>query len=235
MRLTAQEIASMLDVSAVQVGDGEKTIRSLVEVAREHRCHLVTSLPAQTKLLRDLLNDDPEIKLGGNVGFPSGGQTTLIKALEARELVDMGCDELDMVIHLAKLMDGKYTEVLEDIRAVITAAEGRLVKVILECHYLTNDQIQKGCDLCIEAKADFVKTGTGWAPSGATLQNIALIKAHVGDAISIKASGGIRELPTLLNMYQCGASRFGISLSAAKSILEQAGNYSSLGESDHTI
>jgi deoxyribose-phosphate aldolase len=96
------------------------------------------------------------------------------------------------------------------------------VKVILECYYLDDDQIRRGCDLAIAAGARYVKTGTGWAPGGATLENIALIKAHVGDAIGIKAAGGIRSLATLLEMYRLGARRFGIGLSAIGKVLEGA-------------
>jgi deoxyribose-phosphate aldolase len=99
-------------------------------------------------------------------------------------------------------------------------AGARPLKVILECHYLTDDQIRHGCDLAIECGAAYVKTGTGWAPTGATLQNVALIKAYVGERIGIKASGGIRDLETLLAMYRLGARRFGISYRSGRKILE---------------
>ena len=95
------------------------------------------------------------------------------------------------------------------------------VKVILECHYLSDDEIRRACELCIEAGAAFVKTSTGWAPTGATLENIALIKSCVGDAIVIKASGGIRGFETLKGMYRRGARRFGIGLRTAAPIFEQ--------------
>jgi deoxyribose-phosphate aldolase len=128
----------------------------------------------------------------------------------------MGCNEIDMVINIAWLISGRDDYVLQDILGVVDIAKeivpGTLVKVILECYHLSADQIHRGCDLCIEAGADFVKTGTGWAPSGATLENIALIKAHVGSAIAIKAAGGIRNKETLLEMHRLGAIRFGIGL-----------------------
>jgi len=132
----------------------------------------------------------------------------------------MGCDELDMVINLGLLRSGQYQRVLDDIRGVVEVANGVPVKVILECHYLTDAEIRKGCELCIQAGAAFVKTGTGWAPTGATLENVALIKACVGDAIGIKASGGIRGLETLTEMYRRGARRFGIGLRSAPRIFE---------------
>jgi deoxyribose-phosphate aldolase len=109
--------------------------------------------------------------------------------------------------------------VYQEIAAVLMASDGRPVKVILECHYLNDNQIRVGCDLAIKAGAAFVKTGTGWAPTGATLENIALIKNHVGNAIQIKASGGIRSLETIQAMHHLGATRFGISVGHASRIL----------------
>jgi deoxyribose-phosphate aldolase len=220
MTLTDIEIAQMIDLSAVRADDDEQSIQALVAAACKYHCHLVTILPSHTllvkALLRDAGQDGSSILVGGNVGFPSGGQSTRIKAAETRELVHMGCEEIDMVINIAWLISGREDYVLQDILGVVDIAKeivpGTLVKVILECHHLNADQIRRGCDLCIEAGADFVKTGTGWAPTGATLENIALIKAHVGNTIAIKASGGIRDKETLLEMRRLGAERFGIGL-----------------------
>ncbi len=221
------EIAQMIDLSAVRANDDETSIRALVAAACKYHCYLVTILPSQTLLVKTLLQkevpDGPRIAIGGNVGFPSGGQTTRIKAAETRELVHLGCNEIDMVINIAWLLSGRDDYVLQDILAVVDIAKetvpGTLVKVILECHYLNADQIRRGCDLCIEAGADFVKTGTGWTPTGATLENIALIKSHVGNAIGIKASGGIRNKETILEMYRLGATRFGIGMRWVDNIL----------------
>jgi deoxyribose-phosphate aldolase len=104
---------------------------------------------------------------------------------------------------------------------VVGVAGDAPVKVILECHYLSDDQIRAGCELCIQAGASFVKTSTGWAPTGATLENLALIKSCVGDAIAIKAAGGIRSLDMVMEMYRLGARRFGIGLSSAIRIFEE--------------
>ncbi len=230
MQLTSFDIAQKIDLSAVRAEDGETSIRGLVAAARKYRCHLVTILPSQTILVKTLLqketSDGLHIAIGGNVGFPSGGQSTRIKAAETRELVHLGCDEIDMVINIAWLLSGRDDYVLQDILGVVDTAKeivpGTLVKVILECHYLTPDLIRRGCDLCIEAGADFVKTGTGWTPTGATLDNISLIKAHVGNSIQIKASGGIRDRHTLLEMHRLGATRFGIGLSWVDAIFSGA-------------
>jgi deoxyribose-phosphate aldolase len=227
MSLSNYEIAQRIDLSAVRANDDEQSIRALVATARKYHCYLVTVLPSQillvTALLRDAGAEGSSIAIGGNVGFPSGGQSTRIKAAETRELIHLGCNEIDMVINIAWLLSGRDDYVLQDILGVVDTAKeivpGTLVKVILECHHLNPDQIRLGCDLCIEAGADFVKTGTGWAPTGATLENIALIKAHVGNAIAIKASGGIRNKEMLLEMYRLGATRFGIGLRWVDKIL----------------
>jgi len=228
MKLTVHDIAQMIDLSAVRMDDGDQSVRTLVDSARIYQCHLVTTLPNQTLLAIELLcqahevyPQAPEIGISGNVGFPSGGQTTAIKVAEAQEFLGMGCTELDMVINLPGLISGRYSDTLEDIRAVVEIAGGIPVKVILECHYLSDILIRDACDLCIQAGAAFVKTGTGWAPTGATLENIALIKTHVGEAIGIKASGGIRQLGTLLEMYRLGARRFGIGVRWAGDILAE--------------
>jgi len=214
------EVLKQIDLSAVRAESDDRTVHELVEAARQYQVHLVTVLPSQTRLARLLLGEGSGIRLGGNVGFPSGGQTTSIKAAEARELVEIGCDELDMVIDLAGLLSDRLEDVREDIAAVVESAKGRPLKVILECHYLDEVQICQACNLAIDAGAAFVKTGTGWAPTGATLANVALIKAHVGNRIGIKAAGGIRDLGTLLQMRRLGASRFGLSLRSGRPILE---------------
>lgn len=211
MDLPLSDITRMIDVSAVRTDSSVEKVTEAVDCARNFGCYLVTVLPYQNFLLAELLQGLETPKKGGNVGFPSGGQTTSIKVLETEELIRLGVNEIDMVVNVAALISGKLNDAGNDIQAVVQAAQGRPVKVILECHYLTEQQIRIGCDLAIHAGAAFVKTGTGWAPTGATLENIALMKRHVGDAIQIKASGGVRGLETIHAMYALGATRFGIS------------------------
>jgi deoxyribose-phosphate aldolase len=221
LTLTPFEIAQMIDLSAVRPDSDDKSVRQLVDCAEKYQVYLVSVLPSQVSLAREYLGDNYSVLVGGNVGFPSGAQTTQTKVNEARELVELGCDELDMVINLPALLSGREQEVWRDIHAVVEAADCRPVKVILECHYLIENQILRACDLAITAGAAFVKTGTGWAPTGATLENILLIKQHVGNDIGIKASGCIRDLDTLLAMFNLGARRFGISLASGRAILEK--------------
>ncbi len=221
MPFTVREVARMVDLSAVRIDTTEAEVRAMVDLAKKYQCICVTTLPCYTPLVRELLVGEGEIHVSGNVSFPSGEATSNMKIAEARDLLHMGCDELDMVINVGMLRSGKYQYVLDDIVGVVNAAKAVPVKVILECHYLSDDEIRKACKLCIEAGAAFVKTGTGWAPTGATLENIALIKSCVGDRIGIKASGGIRDLETLREMYRRGARRFGIGFRAATPIFAQ--------------
>jgi deoxyribose-phosphate aldolase len=220
--LSQLDIAAMIDLSAVRVDSSDEKVQTAVLCARQYNFYLVTVLPSQTKRTKELLSAENSPKLGGNVGFPSGGQTTSIKVQETQELVRLGVDEIDMVMDVAAHLSGRYQDIYRDIASVVEAAGGRPVKVILECHYLNNDQIRTACDQAINAGAAFVKTGTGWAPTGATLENIALIKNHVGDAIQIKASGGVRGLETIHAMYYLGARRFGISARHAAMIFESS-------------
>jgi len=219
MDLTLHEIARMLDLSAVRADTNESEVRAMAEAARRYECACVFALPSFTGLLVELLGDLPQVHVGGTVGFPSGGNTTRMKVAEAQELLALGCSELDMVLNIGMLRSGHDKNVLEDIRAVTEVAGSAPLKVILECHYLTDDEIRRACLLCIEGGAAFVKTGTGWAPTGATRHNIALITSVVGDAIGIKAAGGIRDKETLLDLYWLGARRFGVSLQPALRIL----------------
>ncbi len=219
---SVRDIAQLIDISAVRADSTDDKVREVVKKAKKNQCYLVTILPAQTVLAKKLLEGVVSPRLGGNVGFPSGGQTTSIKVLETNELIDMGVDEIDMVINIAAHLSGRYDDVYNDIRAVVSAAQEKPVKVIMECSYLDESQILKACDLSIKAGAAYVKTGTGWTPSGATLENVSLIKKYVGEKIKIKASGGVRSLEMLLEMYRRGASRFGISQNSATRIIENA-------------
>ena len=218
--LTPREIAGMIDLSCVQADSTEDEIRAAAALAKRHTCAAVFALPAHTPLVVELLSDRPDVMAGGVVGFPDGGATTAGKVAEAKELLGMGCRELDMVIDIAWLKAGRRDLVLDDIASVIGAAGGVPVKVILECHHLTDNEIVKACEIGMEAGVAYVETGTGWVPTGATLENVKLMKRTVGDSCGIKAAGGVRDLETLLAMHELGATRFGIGVRTAQEILE---------------
>ena len=220
--LTSKDIARMMDLSAVQCDDDEARVRALAQRASEIRPCVATTLSSWIPLVSELLAGADDVGIGGNVAFPSGACLRRTKIAEARHLVEAGCDEIDMVIDIGKFLSDQYDYCLDDIRGVVEAARGLPVKVIIECHYLSDDQICKASELCVRGGAAFVKTGTGWAPTGATIENISLIKSVVGEAAQIKASGGIRDLDTLVEMYRRGARRFGLGLGRETVILDQA-------------
>ena len=129
-----------------------------------------------------------------------------------------------MVNNVAWLKANNKQAYMNDVRSVVGAAGGKPVKVILECHWLTSDEIVRACEWCVEAGASWVKTGTGWAPTGATLENVALMKQTVGDRCQVKAAGGVKDLQILLAMHERGVRRFGIGVRTARAILENTGS-----------
>lgn len=221
MTMTARDIARLTDISAVRTPHGEAEIREMVENARRHSFYAVHVLPCWVSFLRDLLAASPEVLAGAPVGFPSGAHRTDIKVAEARALVADGVQEMDMMLNVGKLRSGDRRYVLEDIRAVVGAAGALPVKVIIEAPLLSDDQIRLACDLCIQGGAAFVKTSTGWLPGGSSLPMLRLITAHVGQAIQVKAAGGIRDVQTLVEMRRLGVARFGINLHTAVQIVTQ--------------
>lgn len=221
MQLSVQELARLIDLSSVRADVDLAEVDRLATQAIKHNCIIAYVLPCYLARLKELLADAPEVGPAAAVGFPSGGHTVESKVAETRELVAAGSVELDMVANVGMLLSGRYDYVEDEIRRVRDATDGTPLKVILECHFLSDDQIRRGSEACVRAGADWVKTGTGWTPSGATVENIALIKSVVGDDAGVKASGGVRSLDQIVQMYQRGARRFGIGLNAGVRLLEE--------------
>jgi deoxyribose-phosphate aldolase len=221
MKLTVHDLARMMDFSAVRTDVDEAEIRELAAQARQRHCICIFPMPCYVPLCKELLAGCPDVGLGGVVGFPSGAVATTTKVGEARQLIADGAVELDMVINVGMLRSGRHDYVRDDIKAVVQAAGGTPVKVILEVHYLNDEQIKKGSELCVRAGAAFVKTGTGCTETGATTHNVSLIKATIGNEAKIKAAGGVRDLKTLVALYRCGATRFGISHKSGAKILDE--------------
>jgi deoxyribose-phosphate aldolase len=159
--------------------------------------------------------------LVGNVSFPTGSDSTSIKIAQAEEMIAAGCDEIDMVMNIGKLRSRNLAEVQADVQAVIETVHPTPVKVIIEIMYLTIEETKLACDICMRTGATFIKTGSGWADRGTTLEDVRLIKSFVGESVKIKASGGIRSLEMLTEMYNAGARRFGINLKSGIQIVEE--------------
>jgi len=162
---------------------------------------------------------DSDVKVCTVVGFPLGQMSTKAKALETKCAVEDGADEIDMVLNVAALKDGKYDVVLEDIKAVKAACGDALLKVILETCLLTPEEIVKASELSKEAGADFVKTSTGFNKYGARVEDVALMRKTVGPDMGVKASGGVRTREDMLKMIEAGANRIGAS--AGKTLIQE--------------
>lgn len=221
MKLSTGMLARMMDLSAVRTDVEIDEVRRLAEACKRYGCICAFVMPCYMDELKRLLADTPETGLGGVVGFPSGAQTTALKVIEAGQHRAFGASELDMVINVGMLRSGCDQFVEDDIRGVVRAADGVPVKVILEAHYLTDEQLVRGAKIAVQAGAAFVKTGTGWAPTGATLDNVKLLKSAVGDAASVKAAGGVRDLATVIEMIRLGVTRFGVGLTSGTAILDE--------------
>lgn len=221
--MDGQRIPRLIDLSCVKTEVTMTDLRDMVELAKKHRFICCFAMPCYTGWLLEQLREEPDILVGGTVGFPSGADMTETKAAAARRLARMGCGEIDMVMNVSALKSGDYALVEDDIRQVREAVGELPLKVILEVSYLNEEEIRRGSELAVRGGASYVKTGTGWAPKPTTVEHIRLIRSVVGDAAKIKAAGGVRTLRDIEEMGAAGCSRFGIGLRSARSILAEAG------------
>ncbi|MDC7226850.1 MAG: deoxyribose-phosphate aldolase [Spirochaetales bacterium] len=221
MKLTTDEIAKMLDLSCVQVKYTDSDLDKLIKAAIQYKCGQVTTFQSLIVKCKQELSDHPDIHVVGNVSFPSGSDDTALKVIQAKQLIEAGCNEVDMVMNINWFKSGFYDQVLQDIKDVKAVLGDVSLKVIIEVTALTDEEIVKASEICLEAGAAFVKTGTGWAGK-TTLEHVKLIKSTVGDKALIKASGGVRNLTMLIEMYEAGARRFGVNLETALKILEES-------------
>jgi deoxyribose-phosphate aldolase len=211
----------MIDLSCVRTTSNKADIEEMVAAAKKYGFGQVSVLQCFIPYARQLLKETPNIHVVGNVSFPSGSDSTSIKVAQAKEMKAAGCDEIDVVMNIGKLRSGELAEVESDVRAVIKTVHPIPVKVIIEVICLTQEETKQACEISVRSGATFVKTGTGWATHGTTIEDVRLVKSFVGDRAKIKASGGIRDLDTLIEMYKAGARRFGVNLKSGIEIVEQ--------------
>lgn len=201
-----------IDHTLLKATATEAEIKKLCEEAIQYQFTTVCIPPYYVAFAKTLL-EGTSIGITTVIGFPLGNTTSQTKAFEAKEAVENGATDIDMVMNIGALKDKDYETVKKDIKAVVQASKGAITKVIIETCYLTNEEIEKATELVIEAGADFVKTSTGFGPDGATVETVQLMKRVAGDQIKIKASGGIRDAKTAQYMIHAGASRLGTSQS----------------------
>jgi len=210
--IPSRDLAKYIDHTLLKANATRDEIIKLCEEAREHTFASVCINPSYVALSAKLLEGCP-VKVCTVIGFPLGATSSFVKATETRDAVANGANEIDMVINVGALKSKDYELVKQDISRVVEAACGNTVKVILETSLLTDEEKVKACELAKLAGADFVKTSTGFSTGGATLEDICLMRQTVGPNMGVKASGGIRDTETTVNMIQLGATRIGASAS----------------------
>jgi deoxyribose-phosphate aldolase len=212
--LSYEQIAKTIDHSLLRPELTDAELIAGCELADRYHVASVCIKPSSVPLAARLLAGS-DVLVGTVVGFPHGSAATRVKVYEARQALDDGAEELDMVLNIGWLRSGEGARVVDDIRAVVAeAAGGVIVKVILENAYLTDEEKVRGCKLVEAAGADFVKTSTGFAPSGATLDDLRLMRVSVSPRIQVKAAGGVRTLDALLDVINAGTTRVGATATA---------------------
>jgi deoxyribose-phosphate aldolase len=214
--LSYDQIAKMIDHSLLRPELTSEDVIKGCELAKNYHVATVCVKPSHVSMAKQIL-DGSDVLVSTVIGFPHGGTTTAAKVFEATEAIQNGARELDMVLNIGELRSGNLDYVQADVRAVCEAAHAQnvKVKVILENAYLTDGQKISACQACEAAGADWVKTSTGFAPTGATLDDLRLMRATVGPAVQVKAAGGVRTLDALLDVREAGCTRSGATTTAA--------------------
>ena len=204
------ELNKYIDHTILKATASSSDVQKLCEEAIEHEFYSVCVNGCYVADAKQLLQGT-DVKVAAVVGFPLGAMTTAAKVFEAKEAVENGASEIDMVINVAKLKDGEFEYVENEIRQIKEAIGDNVLKVIIETCYLTDEEKVKACELSLAAKADFVKTSTGFGTDGATYEDVKLMKSVVGDNAKVKASGGVRDKETAQKYIDLGAERLGTS------------------------
>jgi deoxyribose-phosphate aldolase len=214
--ITVEKVASTIDHSLLRPELTLDEVLAGCDLAAAYQVASVCCRPLDVTECRDALGGSG-VAVGTVVGFPHGSSTTAVKVAEATRALDDGAAELDMVLPIGWLRSKKDAHVQDDIAAVVAAAHprGAIVKVILENAYLTDEEKVRGCQLAEQAGADFVKTSTGYAPSGSTMEDLRLMRASVSERVKVKAAGGIRTLDLLIEGLNAGMDRCGATATAA--------------------
>lgn len=199
-----------IDHTILKATASSSDVQKLCEEAIEHEFYSVCVNGCYVADAKHLLQGT-DVKVAAVVGFPLGAMTTAAKVFEAKDAVENGASEIDMVINVAKLKDGEFEFVKNEIRQIKEAIGDNVLKVIIETCYLTDEEKVKACELSLAAKADFVKTSTGFGTDGATYEDVKLMKSVVGDNAKVKASGGVRDKETAQKYVDLGAERLGTS------------------------
>ncbi|MDQ0719983.1 deoxyribose-phosphate aldolase [Paenibacillus sp. W4I10] len=209
--MTTPQLAKMIDHTLLRADATQSEMAKLTEEAKQYQFASVCVNPGWVAYAAEQLHGSG-VDICTVIGFPLGASTSETKAFETKDAIAKGATEVDMVINISALKDGKDDFVEQDIRAVVEAAAGKaLVKVIIETCLLTDEEKVRACQAAVRAGADFVKTSTGFSTGGATPEDIALMRRTVGPDVGVKASGGVRSLEDMQKMIEAGATRIGAS------------------------
>ena len=207
--MTPKEIFSKVDHTLLSVTATKEELISLAEEAIRAGAASICVPPAAVSFLKQKYGD--KVRITTVIGFPNGYNTTAAKGFETEDAVKNGADEVDMVVNVGKVKEKDYDYVLNEIKALRAASKGKILKVIVETCLLTEEEKIALCKTVTEAKADYIKTSTGFSKAGAQLEDVVLFKKHIGAGVKIKAAGGIRTLEDAEKFIAAGADRIGAS------------------------
>jgi len=215
-KYTKKEVAATIDHAVLKPEFTDKDLKEHAEMCIENGVFSMCVKPCDIKMTVDLLKDS-NVKVSCVLSFPSGADATTVKAFQAKQAIEDGVDEIDMVMNIGKFLSDDYEYVQNDIKAVVEVAHKSnvIVKVIQESGHLSLEQIAKACELSYEAGADFVKTSTGFGPGSATPEFIDVMIKTVGDKMQVKPSGGIRTWEAAVGYLEQGADRLGVGSTLA--------------------
>ena len=216
--MEAKEILRKVDHTLLKAVSDWESIKKICEDALEYNTASVCIPPSYVKRAHQ---EYPELNVCTVIGFPLGYNTTAVKVFEAKDAIENGAKEIDMVINIGDVKNGDWDLVLSEVKALREATEGYILKVIIETCYLTEEEKIKMCEIVTEAKADYIKTSTGFGTAGATIEDIKLFKEHVGPDVLIKAAGGMKTVEDVEAFAELGCSRLGTS--SAMRLLKEAG------------
>ncbi len=204
-----------VDISCVQAQHSLDDLRRLADIARRHDFVAAHVLPNWVPVMRQLLADSTTLT-GSPVGFPSGGPTTATKVAEARELLGLGAQELDVVAAVGRIRSRDYAYLVRELSEIVAEVDGRVpLRVILEVGHLSDDELRLAVDAAVEAEVPWIKTGTGWSGIPTTVHHVEVIAERAAGRAKLKAAGGIREIDTIRRMAELGVERFGMNTAAA--------------------
>lgn len=211
MTLSKAAVARTIDHTFLNPDGSLDDIKKLCDEAREYNFASVAIAPDFVEYASNRLQGT-EVEIDVAIGFPLGYTTTATKVFETRESIENGATEVDMVVNIIDVKDGRWDKVKQDIKSVAEVTGDRVLKVIFETCYLEQKEVKQLAEICLEIEGvDYIKTSTGFGPEGATVDNVKLMKNIVGDQLKVKAAGGIKNLQDYKNMRQAGASRIGSS------------------------